>query len=179
MTILGQESIAELKDLVTAKDYTLAQLRIAREAFNGFSPADAKDWDDDFTALKRRYTAARTLALMAFGKASVTPIPDEKIPAPIEWDAVIKAIRQDKDHQTKGDLQDLSDRLSAAGGKPDYSNTPQPRKQTDADLEVFKQTDTVIKRGEKLAGETAKDATPWIIGAVVVVLGFLGLTRRY
>ena len=176
MTILGQETVAELKDLVSAKDYTIAQLRIAREGFSGFNAADAKDWDDDFSSLTRRYNAARLLAMTAFGKASITPLPDDKIPAPLEWDAVIKSIRQDKDHQTKGDLQDLSDRLSAAGGKPDYSNTPQPRKGTDADLEVFKNADKLIKKGE----ETAKDSTPWIIGAAIVVLGLLGLTsRRY
>src|SRR5215471_20284645 len=167
MTVANFETVAELKDLVAAKDYTISQLGKARDAFQWGDPAAASDWDSDFTALKVRYALARAMADAAFGRAALMlTTPNALIPAPLEWDAIIKAIRQNPDTQTKGDLQDLSDRLNAAGQKVDYSNTPQPKKGQDADLNVYKQADTVIKKGEDAAKKGTKKALPWVLGAL-------------
>lgn len=184
MTILGQNTVDELRDLVAAKDYTIAQIDKAyapfASAWRARDASAAEAWEADFAALRRRYAAAKVLAAEAFTRAQFTVgVRDSLIPASVEYDAILKAIRKDPNVQSRGDLQDLSDRLAAQGVRIDYAKTPQP-KAVDEDLQVYKGADTLLKKGEAAAEKAAKDWTPWLIGggAVLGLFGLGMLTRR-
>lgn len=171
MTFLNQETVDELRDLVSAKDYTVKQIQAARDAFVWTGPA-ADDWDRDWSALKLRYNAARVLAESAFTRAKMAVgVRDSLIPAPVEYDAILKAIRKTEGVETKGDLQELATRLGRAGARVDFSKTPQP-KAVDVDLQVYKAADTVLPPAP------SKNPWPWIGGGLALAgLGWLASRR--
>jgi hypothetical protein len=142
MSFLGQMTVAELRDLIAAKDYTIRQIDAARSAFNWPDQSAANDWNNDWRILKAKYAAAKLFAETAFARAKMAVgVNEDLVPAQLEWDAVLKSIRQNDNVQSKGDLQDLADRLQKAGKSVDYSHTPQPRRGTDVDLNLFQKLD--------------------------------------
>jgi hypothetical protein len=93
------------------------------------------------------------------------------IPAQGTFDGIMKALKQgyppDGAMVQKGDFDDLSDRLTAAGKAPDYSQMPQPTA-TDVDLKVL----------NALPNPQLPDPSTlpwWVIPAVVATLGLLGI----
>jgi len=184
-TIANFISVAELADLVRAKDYQVHQLY---KTFLDFLPTwqtrdtrTAFDWQTDFAQLRTRYDTARTNAQRAIDAARYVPLPNSAIPAQDAWDDLLKSLRKNWDGTTggalvKGDLADLSNRLEAAGGHPDYSQTPQPDIRSDFDLNAFKAADVTIKTLEK-TWPKAQVIGIGVVG-VVVVAGVVYLLAR-
>jgi hypothetical protein len=176
MTILGKATVAELKDLVANKDCVIAQLEKAYSAIvSNWASNDIaaqSDWFADWNSFMVRYGSARKTAEAAFTAAHLTTTPNDMIEAQGPWDAILRALKQVDGTVSKGDLQDLDNRLQAAGGNPDYSMCPQPTVNTDVDLNLYKQADTVVKVVTPAVG-AAKAAIPWVlivIGGIVVAL---------
>lgn len=134
-TVNGEQSVAELQDIMASWDYRMKQLA---QAYADFSPAWSQrdraafvDWTNDWQQLQNRYQAALSRAQSAVSSARWTiALPNSAIPAQAEYDGLAKAMRQcyppDGCPVAKGDFMDLSNRLEAAGGKTDYSQMPQP-----------------------------------------------------
>ena len=150
MSVLGNPAIPDLQALIAAKDYALNQIG---NAYNAFASQWAQqdlaaqaDWFNDWGALLNRYGAAKqeSSSWMAVESdltltPSLTPVPQNY------WDDILKAVQQSYpvSTTTKGDLDDLNNRLIAASGKNiDYSQMPQPP--ADADLEILKAADVVL-----------------------------------
>jgi len=186
MTILGMATIAELRDLLKAKDYTIDQLT---EAWTGFLPTWAQrdltgmqDYQHDFDALVSRYQKARARAQAAIDDAAyhrAHPGFGERVPADSlinaqsEWDGVLDALNPDwrNNGRPKGSLQDLNDRLQKAQGKAvDYRDMPQPAINSDADLNLFKKADLLLRNTGVLPPSPGQ--FPW---ARVLIGGAAGL----
>jgi hypothetical protein len=123
-TPLGEKSVADLQNVLTNSDTKMKGLA---QAYADFSPTWVNrdrqafvDWTNDWSALQSRYQAAADKANTAITLAKLTITPNSMIPAQAEYDGIAKALRQsyppDGGPQTKGDYQDLYDRLSAARG---------------------------------------------------------------
>lgn len=171
-------TVAELRELVAAKDYTVKQMFEAyiaiRDGWRERNAAELALWESDYEGFRARYGEARGIADMNIDAAAWVPVPDNAIPAPDAWNAIMKAIRQNWDGTTggaltRGDLLDLSDRIIKAGGRPDYSKTPQPTAESDGALELFKAADVATKKIEA-AAKSGRDAVPWLaVGAAALV----------
>lgn len=138
MTILGLQTVAELRDLVEAKDYLVSQVQKAYDSHAVFwSNSDkeaSKEWKSDWDSFRIRYKAARMVADSAFARAKLSLASESVIPAEVEYRAVMRAltINPDKGY-SRGDFQDLYNRLSAVT-TIDTSKAPQPRR-PDFDLD--------------------------------------------
>lgn len=167
--ILGLMTVAELRDLLRAKDYQLKVLDRAAVSHGVWSDdARMADWNADFAALQARYATARRAAQLVIDAAEYNPIDDSLLPASAEFDGVMRALRKNWDGKTggalaKGDMSELSARLEADGGAPDYSGTPQPRIDSDAALRIYKAADVIVRTIEKPGGVPL---WAWGLGAV-------------
>jgi hypothetical protein len=179
-SIAGVPTIAEVKELIAAKDAAISQLGLAYAQYlpqwlaksSGLAGQDALAWKSDFDALAARYAAARTSVLSDAAVYSPLGAFDSVKPDPGGWDSIMAAVRQawPAATETKGDLQELDRRLEAAGKVPAY-NIPQPTVDNDADLRMFKAADVAAKGLEKLGGQSTNVA----LVALVVVGGVLAL----
>lgn len=142
--INGQYSVAELKDLIAAKDFDLAQLG---QHYADYSPTwvtqDSTSyvaWTNDWNALQSRYASTRSSAETTITEAAFIVEPDSLIPADAEYKAVLAAVNPSWAQNTNapGSLGDLDLRLTKASGAPtDYSGQPQPTPGSDADLNAL------------------------------------------
>ena len=177
MTVLGQQTVAELRDLLAAKDYTVRQIEQAYKDFaSTWEKRDASaftDWTADWHTFRRRYDAARASAQHAIDGAKLNPLSDSLLPADAEYQGVLHALKQVDGTITRGDLQDLYNRITAAGKTPDVSQTPQP-KAPDEDLRAYKAADTAVKAVETAERAVAKSAEN-ALSPKVVIAGLLGL----
>jgi hypothetical protein len=175
MSVLGHHSVGELRDWLVDIDYQTAQIGAAYEAFapawQAQDTAAQHEWAGEWKALQARYAAARGKAQAAIFRAKLdVGIPDSLIPVEDEWQAVLHALARTPGAVAKGDFQDLYTRLVAAQGKPvDLSKMPQPTA-PDADLNVYKAADAVIRAGEA----AARQITPSKTTGTLIVVG-LGL----
>lgn len=149
MTIAGEQTIGEVKDLLNNWDPRMTQLRTSYDSFqpqwSGTDSGTAMAFDTDLSALEDRWTAARTDAESAISSAV---LPDAYSPAQSVYDELMKAIRQNypPDGATimKGDYDDLLQRLSTAqlaAGQTQTATATQPTVQpvaVDVDLNVIK-----------------------------------------
>ena len=185
MTIAGEQTIGEVKDLLNNWDPRMTQLRTSYDSFqpqwSGTDSGTAMAFDTDLSALEDRWTAARTDAESAISSAV---LPDAYSPAQSVYDELMKAIRQNypPDGATimKGDYDDLLQRLSsaqlAAGQTPPPVPTVQPVA-VDADLEALKATqplDVVAKLTGALAPTPSKPTTGAGWGFVGLLAGVGG-----
>lgn len=177
MAILGQPTVQDLKDLLAAKDYTIAQVGAA---YNSFAAKwAAKDvaaqaqWFGDWSSLLARYGAAKSKAQGAIDaetNVATALIPDStKVVPQSTWDGVLKALKQTYPDSTitPGDLDDLNNRLTAAGKTPNFSEMPQPA--PDADLQIIKAADTTLGL-VGISGSGGSSPFPWLetVGGAVV-----------
>jgi hypothetical protein len=178
MTILGQYTVAELEDLIAAKDYAVNQLSYAY-----FGDAGKHDlhkdptWPTDFTALSIRYNNAKTKAqnLISALKVSNPLIPNNVIPADAPYKSILKSLRASPNTISKGDLQDLSNRLAALGIQTDYSAMPQPKSGSDIELSAFKAANVALAPLEHPIPSPTKHPTLWIVGILGLVAGYFGV----
>jgi hypothetical protein len=177
MTVLGHHTVAELRDWLSALDYQAGQIANAHGAFAPTwkvrDAAALSHWEEDWQAFVARYGAARAKARAAIARAQFEiGVPDSLIPVEDEWNGVQHALTKTPGTTSKGDFQDLYNRLAAAQAKPiDMSATPQPTA-TDADLNVFKAADATIRAGEAAGRELAPSKGT---GAMVVIGAGLAL----
>jgi len=158
----GFVSVADLEDLIKAKDYQIGQDGNARGAL-GNEPDPG--WDTEWANLISRYGTTRDRI-----QPLIDATPDaviEQTPAGWAWDALIASIRHDPTGPVvKGDLADLESRLLAVM-KVDYSKMPQPR--ADADLRIFQAADKVTRGIEKGVRITTGTIIPIALGVLVLV----------
>lgn len=177
-TILGDPSVADVKSLIEAKDFTLKRLANGWQAiaadWAARDPAAQQDFAIDLGALVDRYNVAKAFALGRMqGLASYSDATES-------WNAILKSLRQNWDEATqtggalaKGDLSELDLRLERAGGKPDYSGMPQPNVADDHSLALFKAADKATRVIERTARDIVQgtaSALPWIALAAVALV---------
>jgi hypothetical protein len=161
MTLFGGVTRGDVADLIANKDAVLAELHRAwfelAASWAARDPGAEAAFALQLAALDDRYAQAKAL----FSNESLG------IPPGTVWNAVLVALKQKYDPDTgmgpvsPGDLADLSARLQAVGGKPDYSAAPQPQS-PDWDMRMYKATD-IATRGMKLG-------FGWGIGALLLLL---------
>lgn len=176
MTILGQQTVAELIDLLKDKDYLVAQLSSAY-ASHGPIVSDVS-FQADYNSFQQRWTTARSKAQTAIDLAKLNIfVANDMLAAQSEYDGILDALTRQRGFVQKGDFSDLVQRLSAAGAAPDFSQAPQPDQTIDVDLSGYKAADTGVKAveaTETAAGKAVKfglGAIPWYVwagGAVVL-----------
>jgi hypothetical protein len=136
-SIMGQQSIADLKDLITAQDNSIAQLQQHFDQTSDVDPDLMNDWNN----LKIRYNAAKGDAESVINVNILSVIPDAATPAQTQYDEILKALKQNYPTLTvtKGDLQDIFSRFPF-----DMSPLPQPTA-TDYDLTSYQALDTTTR----------------------------------
>jgi hypothetical protein len=186
MTILGQFTITELRDLIKAKDYTVGEIEKAyRELavqWREVDPEGEADWRADWDAFRERYEAAKSQADTAFAAAKLMiGVRDDLIPAQGPYTSVLKSLTKDQGGAYgKGDLQDLYNRIVEFRQHPiPFPNLPQPTQGTDVDLNAYVAVDKTIRDLENKADNLAKDPTAkktaLIVGGVVAGIATLGV----
>lgn len=141
--LLGQPTVQDVRELIAAKDYTIAQMSTAhskvRDQWEKANKDEHAEWWRDWLSFNERYAMARRVALASVNTMTSAAVPDSMNPSPVSYALVLKTLTRDPDKGVqKGDLQDLFDRL-AKKTKVDLSNTPQPK--SDVDLEIYRKTE--------------------------------------
>ncbi len=174
--IAGLWSVAELKDLLTAKD---ADLRDVQVAYDGFAstwylkdPAAQSAWAADWQRLISAYGAARSQAETAIISADFEPLPDKDLPAQAQYQEILDALQPIAHQVTPGDFQDLYNRLSAAVGAPiPEPGIKQPSRGNDQDLTWYQSADAAIR-----SVESASSILGPIVAVTLVSLLAIGAT---
>lgn len=168
MTILGQQSIAELKDLVKSKDGDITALSATFTAlapsWSTSDPAAYNDWQSDWNAFHTRYMAARELAVASINAANLLPdVGDTYIPAQTQYNAMLHALSPDG-VESKNSFSQLYARLNdvyLAANKTPIPNDPPGHSlnpNIDVDLNVYRAADKLAKAG-------TKDSNTLLVGA--------------
>jgi hypothetical protein len=160
MSFLGSNTVAELRDWVDALEYEFNQIHAAflvtGPKWQAEDPVTYADWRRDYDALRLRYAKAHTLAVARLKNAASDVLPETMASADTEWNALNRAIRAVDGMQTKGDVQEVHNRLVTWHGPIDFSRMPQPRPGTDFDLNTYKAADTTLREGEKAIAAAGK-----------------------
>lgn len=147
-TINGQQTIAELKDLLANWDPRMTDLQNAynkiASQWAGSDAVSYAQWTSDFTALRGRYSQAQSSARTTIDLAAINPAPNSTIPAQSAFDGVMKALKQgyppDGAATRPGDYDDLYSRLQNAYrsvGAPAFSVTTVQPTAADVDLNAL------------------------------------------
>jgi hypothetical protein len=133
-TVAGHQSIAELKDLIAIQDARMAAVKKSFDTSTWYytDPSAANAWITDWTALTKRYEAAKLKAEIPI---MTTPFGQSYIPAQDEFDGIMRAVQQVDGQESRGDLGELITRLRQAKISVDESSVPQPTA-PDTDLTV-------------------------------------------
>jgi hypothetical protein len=169
-TVAGFPSVAELRDLVAAKDYEMAALAQGyanlAPSWVAQAPSAFLDFTNDWNALTARYAAARASAEMAFSLAKLAlTLSESAIPAAGPWNAIQAALSPTPNTVTKGSQQDLFQRLQAAGGVVDLSHVPQPRASSDLDMRLLQSLNKVpaVLGGGDTSGFFGSGIPTWLV----------------
>lgn len=177
MTILGKHTVAELRELITDKDFSIKQTLALYSSFNTpwKSSAEHAEWKKDWDIFFDRYSKARSTAKQKmFIITAANPLVGPTVmPAETEWQLVKHAITvSGQGDYVKGDLPDLQHRLETASNRSiDYSGRP-GYTASDLDMVAYKQADGSIKIIEK-GGEAAKELAT--SGTALYLYGILGI----
>src|SRR5579859_1422642 len=148
-TLGGLYTIAELSDLIAAKDVDVKVLGTDSQAFmprwQQADPATAGNWQADYTDLVSRYQVARADAEAAIAAAHSglgTLVPDNMMTSPgdVQYQELLSSLNANwrtNDASTPGSIEDLRTRLQAAGARLSTYSVPQPRAGTDADMNAL------------------------------------------
>jgi hypothetical protein len=175
-TVLGVYSVEDLDKLIRAKDHDMAAM--GAEVAKSADPSVREDW----TALNRAYQVARAAGLKAIADGRSSIVPDSleaTYNTNAAYKAVVAALQPVPMQTTRGDMQDIGNRLIAAGWRGPPALPPDLRLQSDADLTFYKDTDP--SRFDFLKWIEAHKTALLIGGAAlggVVVLGVLSPYAR-
>lgn len=173
-SIGGVPTVAELRDLLEAHQYSIDQ---TEAAFNAHSfELSRKDptayvlWLNDWRVLKARWNAARAKAEALLNESRL--LPDNASPAGPEYVGVLKAIQLSYPElrTSPGDLVDMVSRLTKMGAKPDLSGMPQPKPDSDFDLGA-------LQLADKLQQAATPSKKTWIVLGVAAGVGLLLLPK--
>jgi hypothetical protein len=148
--VMNMYTIAELKDLIAAKD---AEVKHLADTASIFLPKwRSKDvtaagvWESDYNVFSGKYKAARKTAQDTIDGAS-SLIPESMNPADDEYRGLLSAMNPMWTQNTwgPGSIEDLSDRITKAGAVQKPYTVPQPRKGTDFDLNTMNSLPDVTK----------------------------------
>jgi hypothetical protein len=189
VTIADLFSVAELKDLLTAKDYDLTQMG---DHYAAFSPtwvnsdnATFLAWTNDWNALNTAYAAAKSDAQTIIDEAEFIIGSDATISADSQYRAVLSALNSTWAQNTPapGSIIDLEARLATASGQAtDYSTQPQPTPGTDADLDALNAVSPYDVIGGAGGGTNVTQPTTWpfwMKATGTVVVGGVALYVAY
>lgn len=188
--LFGHHVVAELKDLVSAKDFVIAKT----EAFRATVAAPDASWDADWAAFKARYAKAHASAMvkilafdsaftqaMSLGQAGVR---SSVVPCEDEYQGILTALTRIAGSLSKGDYQELYNRIDPTGKAIDFSKMPQPTA-VDADLNVLNGAtvatntmDDIAAAALKKAKEAAKPVVPFIAGGAIFA-GLAGIATVF
>lgn len=153
MTIVGQHTVTELRDLLAAKDLEVSALGKAYQSYK--SQWDLKDaaasakFDTDYKKLRDRYFIARKDAIKRISKADNSSISPFVITAEDEWQDVLKSLKAagDPGPTTIGDSMELYGRLANVGGPNPLPNGEiQPEYGSDFDLNTFNKAGDILEQ---------------------------------
>jgi hypothetical protein len=151
-TVLGSHTVAELSDLVDAKDHDMKELSDAISHLSSVwlksDPSAYNDFHQDYISLQSRYNAARSKASLAIAGGKAAWAPNSVIPVESEYQGILSALSPVVNTRTKGSLADLTARLQVVANKlgtsVQFTAPPQPTA-TDADLLGYKKTDSITR----------------------------------
>lgn len=194
MTVLGQHTIEETKDLMKQIEW---RIRETDRINNLITPdqivqnaAEFSDMEMDWTKFKSRWAAARDSVLDRLFVINVANplVPATMIACENQFQIIKKAINVSGNETfTKGDLNDCTLRIVKFADKPfDSKDQPMPTG-FDPDLLAYKKLDSSIRAGEAAAAaaaakakETASSNIGLIVGAGIVgVIGVIVATKVY
>ncbi len=160
-TVLGYHTVAELRDLVTAKDITLRNLARRLGEVSDSGKLDVTTFIPAYNALITRYTNARSKAQKAIDDASNAWRPLNMIVAEGEWNDLLSSLNTRWKDRTwspgDGSLEDLYNRVDTAGAIGTYDEAiPQPQQGSDVDFNTLQAT-TQATQALESAGGAAKD----------------------
>jgi hypothetical protein len=149
-------SIAELIDLVAAKDVTLANIdKLLGEV--QAKPFDLGDVSSRLNALHARYQAARANAESAITMARLNFLtPNTMIPADTEYKAILAACNPHWESHSwapgDGSMEDINNTLTTMGATgATASPIPQPKSGSDFDLNQLQTANAAITMAEGAA----------------------------
>ncbi len=168
-TLLGLYTIAELEDLLAAKDVEVNVLtndsKFVNTTWAESDPIAASNWNTDFNALLASYASAKQVARNAIANASSLLSPTMNT-ADAQYKGVLYSLNNQWENHTDGpgSLGDLRARLTAAGAPMTPYTVPQPRAGTDADLNAYRSADTAAKAIDSAGKGTMSLVVPILIG---------------
>jgi hypothetical protein len=175
-TVTGYYTVAELKDLIAAKDATIRNLLAEYD--------EVKDKPIDFTAflaalqaLLIRYQNAKAVAQLTIDEAADAWRPDNMVVADSEYKGILAACNPRWQEYTwspgDGSLEDLFDQVRAFGSTGvNNEPIPQPSKGTDIDFETLRDVTKVTEQLEATADyfDTKHLIAYAIVGGVLLLL---------
>jgi len=187
--ILGQYSIGDLDDLLKAKSYDIGRLQTLWTQLQGpwlsVDQIAANDWQADWNLFSTKWNNAASTASAIVSDAKATQAPIALMPANDIYLSLLHILKQKDGVISKGDYDDLFQRLSAANlqlsNMGDFSNWNTPQAQnTDADIDIMQLSDHIIGSPSQHANweeEAKKDLKiAGVIGLGVLIA--YGLTVR-
>ena len=170
-TIGGAHTVAELRDLLAAHSYSVAQ---TQKAINDNTPLLALHPDDyillfnDWNVLLARWNAARGRAQAVL--SAFHPLPENMTSAEAQYVGVLQALQitYPRLFDSPGDLVDIVRRLAKLNVKPDFSAMPQPRAGTDTDFETLKASNAIIQAATPSAKSWVKFGALGLFALVVL-----------
>jgi hypothetical protein len=146
-TVLGYHSVAELSDLVSAKDVALLNLAARVQEID--PTIDLTAFNAAYANLVNRYSVARAAALKAIDDASSSFRPPSMVVADEEYNNLLSALNPRWQENTwspgDGSLEDLYDQAGRFGatGAGDVP-TPQPQQGSDVDFNALQTSNAAI-----------------------------------
>lgn len=180
-TIAGAHTIAEVKDLIKAHQYTIDQTERAYNAkafeLSRSNPQANQLWLNDWRILRARWDSAVAKAQQEIDSWRV--MPDNLSEAEAEYIGLIQAIQLSYPELrvSYGDLTDLVGRLSDLGAAPDLSQTPQPDQDSDFDFNVIREIEPLNVVDKALNKVKDNKKTLIIVGVLAAGAGFLLLPK--
>lgn len=181
-TVLGEHTVAELKDLLAAKTVEVDRVEKAYQKILDLGPPkpEVTAWKTDWDTFKERWSAATKEAQDAIDAWSWNPfVPDNMAAAESQYVGVLKALSQayPELHTVPGDLNDLGIRLTQLGGEIDNSPLPQPQPNSDFDFNALQTTNAAAQVAQHAADALTLSKKTWVIIGLGVGLGLFILPR--
>lgn len=154
--IAGSYTIAELKDLIAAKDATIRNLLGEYDEVKDTPGIDFTTFLSSLQTLLIRYQNAKATAQLAIDAAKDAWRPDNMVVADSEYRGILAACNPRWNEYTwssgDGSLEDLFDQIRGFGSTGKNSEPiPQPRKGTDVEFEALREATAITQQLESTA----------------------------